>query len=263
MRRLLVLGLLAGCDQLFDLEPIEPRDGDVASDSDAMRDAPIDAVMCPPTIIHDEDNDGLDDSCDGCPTVMDNPPTDSDGDGLPDACDTDFGSGNHKILAAWMFTSPDELTNYFNNNGAYFQLADNGRMLVEHGATIETITSYVPVKIELRMAGIYNGGTANEVVIHHGGAICHLMGADCMNSDLTGSCVDMEGGGGSAYGPASSQIFRAVLYQYNNRVYCRVDGPSTATVSETLQLTFTQLQITTSVMGGVPLRSIVIYGLKP
>src|SRR2546430_4558295 len=36
---------------------------------------------------HDEDGDGIDDACDGCPHLADPDQLDGDGDGVGDACD--------------------------------------------------------------------------------------------------------------------------------------------------------------------------------
>jgi hypothetical protein len=38
---------------------------------------------------HDEDHDGIDDACDGCPHIADPEQIDSDGDGVDDLCDPD------------------------------------------------------------------------------------------------------------------------------------------------------------------------------
>lgn len=51
-------------------------------------DARVDAESraCMP-VGHDEDGDGIDDACDGCPHVADPEQVDSDGDGVDDVCD--------------------------------------------------------------------------------------------------------------------------------------------------------------------------------
>jgi hypothetical protein len=68
VRRWLVL--LAGCGRL-------------AFDDTAAPDARI----CAAPVGHDEDGDGIDDSCDGCPHLSDASQLDQDGDGVGDACD--------------------------------------------------------------------------------------------------------------------------------------------------------------------------------
>ena len=68
--RLLVLGMVAACGR-FDFEA-----------SDARLPKP-----CPSPLGHDEDRDGIDDACDGCPHIPDPEQIDSDGDGVDDVCD--------------------------------------------------------------------------------------------------------------------------------------------------------------------------------
>lgn len=53
---------------------------------DVPRDAAIDATACIPASPHDDDDDGVADSCDVCPDVAD-AQADADGDGVGDACD--------------------------------------------------------------------------------------------------------------------------------------------------------------------------------
>lgn len=78
--------LLASCGRLaFDATP----DG-----------APDTGGRCPgiPTIVHDEDNDGIGDSCDVCPHVPDPTQVDSDGDGVGDACDPEPAVARQRLV---------------------------------------------------------------------------------------------------------------------------------------------------------------------
>jgi len=68
--------VLAACGRVA-FNPITPSDG--ASDG-AVR-------VCATPVGHDEDGDGVDDACDGCPHIPDADQVDSDGDGLDDICD--------------------------------------------------------------------------------------------------------------------------------------------------------------------------------
>jgi hypothetical protein len=54
---------------------------------DATDDASIQPKVCAHPYNHDEDGDGVDDACDGCPHIPDPDQIDSDGDTLDDVCD--------------------------------------------------------------------------------------------------------------------------------------------------------------------------------
>lgn len=72
----------AGCDIVFGIDRLAP---------------PADAAPCSTPIGHDEDHDGLDDSCDPCPFDADNA-HDADGDGIGDACDPDPGAPDEVVV---------------------------------------------------------------------------------------------------------------------------------------------------------------------
>lgn len=70
--------LLVGCGRIA-FSPAEDAAADIALASDAK--------VCVTPAGHDEDADGVDDSCDGCPHIPDPLQPDGDGDGVDDACD--------------------------------------------------------------------------------------------------------------------------------------------------------------------------------
>lgn len=104
MRLVLLLVLLAGCQRIFKLDPIDDvADASADSSADASGDSPrpIDApAFCwNPGLIGDDDGDSLSDGCDPCPGNPDLNPKDSDGDGIPDVCDPETG---HNTIVAFL-----------------------------------------------------------------------------------------------------------------------------------------------------------------
>lgn len=93
MRRWLVV--LAACGHVR-FEP-SPATGDGAA---------VDTLACANAVGHDEDGDGVDDACDGCPHVADPTQPDSDGDGVDDACDPNPTSPFDHIVLFDPFTGP-------------------------------------------------------------------------------------------------------------------------------------------------------------
>ncbi len=71
--------LLTGCGRVA-FAPLEGADADDTALSP-------DAKVCMTPAGHDEDGDGVDDACDGCPHLPDPAQPDADGDGVDDACD--------------------------------------------------------------------------------------------------------------------------------------------------------------------------------
>jgi hypothetical protein len=70
--------LAASCGRLG----FDPTAGDTPRDA-----VVIDARICLAPVGHDEDADGVDDACDGCPHISDPSQPDIDGDRVNDACD--------------------------------------------------------------------------------------------------------------------------------------------------------------------------------
>jgi hypothetical protein len=61
---------------------------------------------CPSATGHDEDGDGIDDACDGCPNIFDPTQPDRDGDGVDDACDPHPDTPGDAIAFFDPFTGP-------------------------------------------------------------------------------------------------------------------------------------------------------------
>ena len=98
---------LAGCNQVYGLDPTEPitddRDGDGLLDvidncpdianplQENLDDDELGDICdpCPPGSNHNEDSDTLLDGCDNCPDAANEDQANADGDELGDACDPD------------------------------------------------------------------------------------------------------------------------------------------------------------------------------
>lgn len=97
--------LVAGCGRI-DLDAV-PGDA-----------APIDVVtkVCAAPIGHDEDGDGVDDACDGCPHLPDGAQVDGDGDGVDDLCDPRPQTATEHIAYFDPFVSRDPSWTTFATN---------------------------------------------------------------------------------------------------------------------------------------------------
>jgi len=106
--------VLAGCNLIFQLEDPPVRDASLPVDADVdgsldgkifdalYGDATIvgDSRLCwdPDQVSHDEDNDGIKDGCDNCPTVDNFAQSNADDDDLGDACDPHTGRIDKIVL---------------------------------------------------------------------------------------------------------------------------------------------------------------------
>ena len=88
---LAAIAVLGGCNAVFGLDPVGGSDGAIADDGGPGDGATTDAGPCISPNLHDEDGDGIDDACDGCPHIYDPLQRDGDDDGIGDACDPAVG----------------------------------------------------------------------------------------------------------------------------------------------------------------------------
>jgi hypothetical protein len=92
--RLVWLVVVTACGRVGFGDELDARDADGAKRA------------CVP-VGHDEDGDGIDDACDGCPYIYDPTQPDEDGDGVDDACDPHPTDPIDHIVFFDAFTSID------------------------------------------------------------------------------------------------------------------------------------------------------------
>jgi hypothetical protein len=96
MRWCALLLALAGCDRVFAFDEVHT----------ATADARRDANLCG-GIDHDEDGDGIADSCDDCPADANPDQLDDDGDGVGDICDPHRMDNKDRLAHFDPFVTPD------------------------------------------------------------------------------------------------------------------------------------------------------------
>lgn len=103
---LVLLGLAAGELTACGRIGFEARArGDAAGDDTA--------AACANAVGHDEDHDGVDDACDGCPHLADPAQVDGDGDGVDDLCDPHPGEPRESIALFDPFVTLDPAWGFF------------------------------------------------------------------------------------------------------------------------------------------------------
>jgi hypothetical protein len=252
----------AGCDKLFDLDHLSAVDGDGGTIDGVARDGVVaDMFVCNP-VNHDEDSDGLDDACDGCPTFAgEQDATDTDGDGLPNECDRNNAPlGADRILKYWTFPQAD-LTG-FDILGSFMHTpTNNGVYTVGVNSRVTTIDAYALTRVDFHVGGVSFGGFPSELQIQIGNVtLCTLKGAAC-NGTGTGTCVQFGAAAMGTWPLPSASARRVSLYREAGAVKCEIsDGANSLPVGATAALLPGSVGITTNATAGVKLEAIVIYG---
>jgi hypothetical protein len=270
-RWLLVLGLVAGgCNKLFDLEHVNGGGGDAsgsdgpAADPDAVTDGPdSDAPGCVGSPVVDEDSDGIDDSCDPCPTSTGSNLLDGDGDGLPNACDPEAGPANKILLYASFAQQSDTLA--FSLTNATWDVGGRGLIRMMGGGTLMTKAMYAATMVEIRVINATAANNGAELdVTNTGNVQCIVTDNDC--STGIGTCVTIvPGGTGTAHLSTDlSTLQRVELFTTTSPSSCRISAGAAATsINGTVQLTTNSFSVTTNAAATADIRSVVIYGPKP
>ncbi|HEY5921191.1 MAG TPA: hypothetical protein VIV11_05950 [Kofleriaceae bacterium] len=183
MRWILFASMLAGCDVIWSIDHVGPRDGggggdDGDSSSTDAPDAPTGACVATE---HDEDDDAVPDRCDKCPGIADSQ-GDMDTDGVGDACDP--SSAQHMIAKFISFTEPS--TTWMGQTGSwlpdgeslkYNSFTDGNHHSVKYTGTLPNPPYVIDVHFQIDVApqevlALYMWLDTNQTVSGGTGAAC-------------------------------------------------------------------------------------------
>jgi hypothetical protein len=124
-------------------------------------------AACSP-VGHDEDGDGIDDACDGCPHIADPDQIDSDGDGVDDACDPNPAVPRDSIAIFDPFTSlrPEWIA-----NGAAVSFSNDQLNVDTRSTGLELRIDQAPANDLYAIAGHIGAGSNSQrqIALHVGG----------------------------------------------------------------------------------------------
>jgi hypothetical protein len=262
-RWLVVLGLLAGCHKLLDLEHVDDpaRDDSGGLDDSLEGDA---AKSCVP-VGFDEDADGYDDACDRCPTVNSTVATadlDSDGDGLPDDCDPSDMTQD-EILRFWSFANPADMSSLTITGGVY----DNtGHAALLLGATGSLLTKvrYVPSRIEVRVSGGSATAATGKLTVGLPGIVaCEILAKACTTTGSSACATVVPSPNTGATLAAGIAGLREVVFHDSSGARCTIaSSGASVTAVGVAGFSSSTLEISTNAALAIHIESIVIYGIK-
>lgn len=261
-RWLVVLGLLAGCNKLLDLEHV---DDPARDDSGGLNDGLVDEAKPICVLIgFDEDGDNLDDGCDRCPTVSSLPTdadADADSDGLPDACDPNNATQD-EILQFWTFSNPGDMTS-LTVTGGFYDNTGNGALLLGATGKLLTKTRYVPSRIEVKVSGASATTSAGKLTVALPLKVaCEVVAKACTTlADSTCATVVPSPNGGATLGTPISSLSEVVFYD-SGGARCKIVGTGSVVANGVDNFSSSTLEISTNGQLAIHVESIVIYGIK-
>jgi hypothetical protein len=236
--------VLAGCNVVFPLT--------------AQPDAAVfDASPC--LITHDEDGDGIDDSCDLCPVTFDDgrnvtemikglPP-----DGVADACDPDQDHSGDRILLFDPFTTTT--TNWTTDP----VIVSSDLAQLPDGASLTSVMTYAPTTLEVLM----NVEIApQQASVTLGDAACTVTAAPCPGKTSDGCASIVTSAGASSAPLVGPEILHRVAMIFMPGVFaCAFEAGSQITIAEPATvLASGTLTIGSSGGQGLTIHSVAIYG---
>jgi hypothetical protein len=266
--------LASGCNKLFDLEYVEPggsgsgtdgggsgSNGDADNDGNVDLDASFGGCVTQPQFPHDEDNDQIDDSCDGCPTQT-STAVDNDGDGLPNECDRNATTAD-EIKRVWLFATSSDTAGLTLTNATYNGLG-NGSLQLGTSATVVTIDSFLPTRIEVNVRGASPVSSAGKLSVALPTLVaCEVTAKACTSAaDNTCGTVVPSANTGGTLGTSISSLKRVVFHD-SSGARCEIsNGGATVNGNGTATFAPNSIEITTNTDLTVFVDSIVIYGLQ-
>lgn len=267
MRALLVVLLLGGCDQLFDIERVDLSrndgggiaDGGARDDGDVPPDA---AFTCPiQPALYDEDGDSIDDRCDGCPTVPSDE-LDGDGDGLPNACDYDLALSGDRILFAATFADPAELGSFVAAGASYN--AAGTAISLGSGGSLTTTDSFTPLAIEVHVTPSPMAMMVPEVRVGTPLKRCRVIGASCSSiTSMSGStCARISDVSAAELPRPINELQRVLVTTAGNNSTCEIRMATVSVNATGVGPLATGAVAVEAIATTAQVRSVVIYGAQ-
>jgi hypothetical protein len=259
--------VIGGCNKLFDLEYVDPNklhDGGAQGDSltgDSLAGDSSESGCVDPSGF-DEDSDGLDDACDGCPTIS-STAEDDDGDGLPNECDSSMTTAE-EIKAYWSFSGSTSSSSLAFTANTVIDNKGQGSLAMGAGASMKTNNTYLPSRIEVLVRAASATALTGKLTVALPTLVaCEVVASACgANTSATCATVVPSPNGGAMLGTPISAL-RKVVFHEAGTVRCTAsNGSASVTAVGASLFASSQIEIATNGQLAIFVDSLVIYGLK-